>query len=289
MKSFLKVLSLGAVLAASPLHAALVTLTDGSSLSGEIKEQANGDVVVATGAGEITVAKDKIRSVVKDASTSSAQVEAGVDNSYVEGVQARRAKYGNQDGLPHTQNLQQDQLAVTIGQLNYVGDAFLIKDSTGATLLSASDSSGISYGLNYAHSFTDWVALEVWGSYASASKDFTVAGTSYSYKLQSFNVGVGPKIQKAIALGGPEQAITLIPNIGLTPIWTSASGSIDKTTVSFNSSSVGASLNAGLDFQFGGALIGAKARYLLASDVTGNLKSNNTSAWMPQLSVGFSF
>lgn len=283
----LMMLGLGLGLLSGPLQAARVTLTDGSSLSGETKEQANGDLVVSTGAGEITVAKDKIRSVIQDGQVSESA--AGVDNSYVEGVEARRAKYGNKDGLPHTQNLQQDQLAVTIGQLNYVGDAFLVKDATGATVLSASDSSGISYGLNYAHSFTDWVALEVWGSYAAASKDFSIAGTSYAYRLQSFNVGVGPKIQKAIALGGPEQAITLIPNIGLTPIWSSASGSIDKTTVSFNSSSVGASLNAGLDFQFGGALIGAKARYLLASDVTGNLKSNNTSAWMPQLSVGFSF
>ncbi len=60
---------------------------------------------------------------------------------------------------------------------------------------------------------------------------------------------------------------------------------------SFNSSSVGASLNVGLDFQFGGALIGVKYRYLVSDDVTGspNLKSSNTSASLPQLAVGFSF
>ncbi len=49
-------------------------MTDGSSLTGDIKEQANGDVVVATGAGEITVAKDKIHSVIKDSSAAAAPV-----------------------------------------------------------------------------------------------------------------------------------------------------------------------------------------------------------------------
>ena len=277
MKAFwmamgLSVLGLGA-------WAGTVTLTDGSSLSGELKEQANGDVVVATGAGEITVAKDKIRSVIKDGTATSAPA---VDNSYVEGVLARRAKYGNKDGLPHTSNLQQDQLAVTVGQLNYTGDAF---SATG------SDLSGISYGLEYAHSYTDWVAMEVWGDYSAASKDFTVNSVNTNIKLQRFNVGIGPKIQKAFALGGPEQALTLIPNIGLTPVWSSATGSVSNSagSTSFNSSSFGASLNAGLDFQFGGALISAKARYLVSTDVTGSLKSSNTSAFLPQLAIGFAF
>ena len=281
MKSYLKILSLGAVLAASPLHAALVTLTDGSSLSGEIKEQANGDVVVATGAGEITVAKDKIRSVVKDASAGSAQAEAGVDNSYVEGVLARRAKYGNKDGLPHTQNLQKDQLAVTVGQLNYTGDAY--------TSLS-SDLSGISYGLAYAHSYTDWVALEIWGDYSYVSKDFAaIPGVTATVKLQRYNVGIGPKVQKAFALGGPEQSISLIPSIGLTPAWSSVSAGINGGST-MNSSSLGASLNVGLDFQFGGALIGAKYRYLVSTDVSGSgLKSSNTGAGIPELAVGFAF
>ncbi len=288
MKAIWMVLGLGVSLVASPLHAALVTLTDGSSLSGDIKEQANGDVVVATGAGEITVAKEKIRSIVKDASTSSAQAPAaGVDNSYVEGVLARRAKYGNQDGLPQTQNLQKDQLAVTVGQQTYTGDAFLVKDANGTTLVNASDIAGITYGLAYAHSFTDWVALEIWGDYGSASKDFTVAGTSSSYKLQHSNFAIGPKVQKAFRLGAPEQSLSLIPSIGLTPLWSNASGSVGST--SFTSSSFGAALNVGLDFQFGGALIGAKYRYLVSSDVTGNLKSSNTSAGLPELAVGFAF
>jgi hypothetical protein len=287
MKAFWIAMGLSAVLSAGTARAAVVTMTDGSSLSGDIKEQDNGDVVVSTGAGEITVAKGKIRSIIKD-SSSAAPINTGVDNSYIENVEKRRAKFGNQDGLPHTQNLQQDQLFVTAGQLNYTGDAFLVKDpSSGATLLSDSDLAGISYGLGYAHSYTDWVALEVWGDYSSVSKDYTVSGSSSNLSLQRFDIGIGPKVQKAIALGSPEQSLSLIPSIGLTPIWSSAMGSNGGT--SFNSSSVGASFNVGLDFQFGGALIGLKYRYLVSSDVTGSLKSNNTSAGLPQLAVGFSF
>jgi len=291
MRAFWIAMGLSAVLGLGSARAGVVTMTDGSSLTGDLKEQPNGDVVVCTGAGEITVAKDKIHSIIKDSSaaTSAGSAQApGVDNSYIENVEKRRAKFGNQDGLPHTQNLQQDQLFVTAGQLNYTGDAFLVKDpSSGATLLSDSDLAGISYGLGYAHSYTDWVALEVWGDYSSVSKDYTVAETSTSLSLQRFDLGIGPKIQKAIALGSPEQTLSLIPSIGLTPIWSSAMGSNAGT--SFNSSSVGASLNVGLDFQFGGALIGLKYRYLVSSDVTGSLKSNNTSAGLPQLAVGFSF
>jgi hypothetical protein len=286
MKAFWMVMSLGLTLSAGGAWAGVVTMTDGSSLTGDLKEQANGDIVVATGAGEITVAKEKIRSVIQDANAIAAPA-TGVDNSYIENVEKRRAKYGNQDGLPHTQNLQQDQLFVTAGQLNYTGDAFLVKDSTGATVLSDSDLAGLSYGLGYAHSYTDWVALEIWGDYSSVSKDYTLNSSSTSLRLQRFNLGIGPKVQKAIALGGPEQALSLIPSLGLTPIWSSATGS--NGNESFNSSSVGASFNVGLDLQFGGALIGLKYRYLVSSDVTGSLKSNNTSAGLPQLAVGYAF
>ena len=288
MKALWMAMGLGLGLAASPLLAGTVSLTDGSSLSGSLKEQANGDVVVTTGAGEITVAKDKIQSIIKDAPATAAPASAGVDNSYIENVERRRAKYGNQDGLPHTENLQQDQWMATLGQLNYTGDAFLVKDpSTGSTLVSASDLAGISYGLAYAHSYTDWIALEFWGDFSSASKDYSIGGVSTNIHLQHADIAVGPKVQKAFALGGPEQKLSLIPSIGLTPLWSSASGSVGGN--SFSSSSLGASLNAGLDFQFGGAVIGLKARYLVCNDVSGNLKSSNTSAWLPQLGLGFSF
>ena len=285
MRATWMVLGLGLMLVGASLHAGKVTLTDGSSLSGDLKEQPNGDVVVATGAGEITVAKEKIRSVIKDGSASSspvASVYSGTDNSYVEGVEARRAKYGNKDGLPQTQNLQKDQLGLTVGMLNYTGDAYTA---------TSSDLSGISYGLVYAHSFTDYVAMETWGDYSSANKSYdTGSGSKATLTLQRFNLGIGPKVQKAINLGAPEQNIMLIPNIGLTAVYSSAQGS---GVASFNSNSLGASLNGGVDFQFGGALLMLKARYLVSTDVgnnvAGGLKSSNTSAFLPQAGVGFAF
>jgi hypothetical protein len=272
MKALILALGLSTVLAAG-LQAGSVRLTDGSSVSGEVTELDNGDVRVKTGAGDITVPKAKVAAVVKEGSATESN--GGYDNSYVEGVLARRAKHGNEDGIPRTGNLQQTQWLFTVGQLNYTGDAF---SATGSNL------SGISYGMAYANSFTDYIAMEAWGDYSFASKDLG-AGTTLT--LNRFNVGIGPKVQKAIHMGGPEQTLVLIPSIGISPVYSSAVGSAGGA--SFNSSSFGASANAGLDFQFGGALVSAKARYLVSTDVSGSLKNTNTSAFLPQLGVGFSF
>ncbi len=270
-------------LAPCAVNAATVQLNDGSSLSGEITEQANGDVVVKTGAGDVTVVKDKIRAIVKDGSAS-----AEGDMSYVDKVLKRRKKYGNEDGLSHAQNLHAEQWLFTVGQLSNVGDAFLVKDNaTGATLLSAADIAGLSFGLAWAHSYTDYVAVEVWGDYSGVVKDYTVASVKNEYKLQRYNVGLGPKIQFARHIGDAEGGFEIIPNIGISPVWSGANGS--NGGVSFNSSSIGAAITAGLDLQFGGALIAIKGRYLLTSDVTGGLKNNNTSAFLPQIGAGWAF
>lgn len=287
------ILALAALILAAQTQAAAVKLTDGSVITGEVT-QADGLVKVKNAAGETSIPKDKVSSIVEDGSVGAGGSAAAgeVHSPYIDKVNARRAKYGNEDGLPQSTLVQSDQLQVNIGQLNYTGDAFLVKDlTTGATLVSASDLAGLSYGLIWAHSFTDYVALEMWGDFASASKDFSVNGTSYNIKVQRFDLGIGPKVQKAINLGSPESAVHLIPNIGITPIWSSNTGSTNfgGTTTNFNASSLGASVNAGFDMQFGGALISVKARYLLSSDVSGNLKASNTSAWLPQIGLGWSF
>jgi hypothetical protein len=274
------ILALALGLLSPQLHADTVRLTDGSSLSGTVTELDNGDLKVVTGAGEMTVARAKVAAMVKDGSAG-----AGHRNEYVEGVLERRRAYGNEDGVPRAVNLQGNQLMLTLGQLNYTGDAF-------STL--SSDLSGISYGLAYARSFTDMVAIEYWGDYSYASKDYTVAGNTTTLKLQRYNLGLGPKVQKAMRVGRVESGMVLIPNVGLSAVWSSANASasgVATTTTEFNSSSFGAAISGGLDFQFGGALISAKVRYLLTTDVTGNssLKSSNTSALIPQVGVGFSF
>lgn len=88
--------------------------------------------------------------------------------------------------------------------------------------------------------------------------------------------------------------MVLLPNIGISAVWSSANGSVNGTGLpgfDFNSSSLGAAISGGLDFQFGGALISAKVRYLLTTDVSGSstLTTNNTSAFIPQIGVGFAF
>jgi hypothetical protein len=275
------ILFLAAAVFTAAVHADTVQLTDGSSLSGSVTTLDNGDLKVVTGAGELTVEKSKVRAIVADGNAAGAEHR----NEYVEKVLERRRAYGNEDGIPRSENLQSNQLMLTLGQLNYTGDAFT---ST------SSDLSGISYGLAYARSFTDFVAMEYWGDYSYASKDYTVAGSTTTLKLQRYNLGVGPKIQKAMRVGRVESGMVLIPNIGLSAVWSSANASASgaaTTTSDFNSSSLGAAIGGGLDFQFGGALISAKVRYLLTTDVTGNsaLKSSNTSALIPQVGVGFSF
>lgn len=281
----LSILALAATFA-SGVQAEAVKMTDGSTISGTVTQLDNGDVKVVNAAGETLIAKDKVAAVVSDGSASSAATEGNGTTKYIEDVKARRAAYGNEDGIPRSVNLQKDQLMLTLGMLNYTGDAF------SAT---ASELSGMSYGLAWAHSYTDTVGLEVWGDYSYASKEYSVApSTTATLKLNRYNVGVGPKVQKAIQLGRVESGMVLLPNIGLSAVYSAANASMSGTGLtdtSFNSSSLGAAISGGLDFQFGGALIALKARYLLTTDVAGTagLKSNNTSAFIPQVGVGFSF
>lgn len=270
MRKQLSFLALAAFMAAVA-PADVVKLTDGSSLSGTVTELENGDVKVATGAGELTVAKDKIASIVTEGSSSSAA--AGGSNDYVEKVLERRRAYGNEDGIPRTENLQQDQLLLTLGQLNYTGDAFTA---------TSGDLSGISYGLAWAHSFTDFAALEAWGDYSYASKSLP----GVTMKLQRYNIGLGPKVQYATRLGRVERSVVLIPNVGLSAVWSQVNGEAGGT---FSSGSIGGAISGGLDLQFGGALIALKARYLLTTDVTNTGGAKNTSAFIPQVGVGFSF
>lgn len=277
-------ISLAAITLASGLAADSVRLTDGSSLSGKVKQLDNGDVIVSTGAGDVTVPKAKIATLITEGNGAAAQEG---DMTYVNEVLRRRKKYGNEDGIPRTENLQKSQLLVSVGVLNYTGDAFL------APGLSLSDLGGLSYGLAYTHGFTDYVALEAWGDFNGVIKDYNWSGSSATIALRRFDVGIGPKVQKAIALGEPEQSLVLIPSIGISPTWSSAEGYFKTAGIenTFYSSSIGASINTGLDLQFGGALLSAKLRYIMSSDVTADpsFKSRNTSAWMPQIGVGFSF
>lgn len=274
-------------------QAATVQLNDGSSLSGEITEQANGDVVVKTGAGDVTVAKDKIRAIVKEGSAASEG-----DMSYVDKVLKRREKYGNEDGIPHAANIDLEQIAFTLGMINYLGDG-LNFNYAGSTYVGSADFSGLHYGISYQNSFNDMSGWELFAGFSQGSKGFTISSISQSGTVSANRVDVAYlfKVQKAIALGEPESRKTFIPHIGLGPIYSYVNYAgywVDTTTNTLKSnnvgtSAVGAMLSAGADLQLGSALIGAKVRYVFSNALGNGLSSNNLSALIPQLSIGFAF
>ena len=206
----LKHIILSAVFAASLARAGVVTLTDGSSLSGEVVDQADGSVKVKTGAGEITVAKDKIRSVMKDSVATSSSGET----QYVKDVKARREKYGNEDGIPRSSLVQTRQIAFTLGQLNYIGDALDVRVLSVGTI-GTSAFSGLHYGLSLDSSFNDISGWELWGGYSQGEAGLNTGSNLYRVNVQREDIGFNIKVQKAIALGEVEQGMHFIPSLGL--------------------------------------------------------------------------
>jgi len=266
-------LVLSSLLLSHLAHAGMVTLTDGSSLSGELKEQSNGDIIVVTGAGEMTVAKDKIKSVIKDGSASS---KPEGDFSYMDKVNARRAKYGNEDGIPRTSNLQQRQISFSLGQLSYLGDAL------GS---SSSDFNSIYYGMGVSNSFNDLSGWELWGGYGIGEKDYGAAG---KVSVQRSDISFMQRLQKAINLGAAESPVMLIPHLGIGPVYSYVSTLAPGRF--YGGSAVGAAFSVGVDLQFGSALIGLKYSYLTSQDTSGSFPtSRNLSAGLPQISMGWAF
>lgn len=255
---------------ARALSAGLVTLNDGTSLSGELKEQDNGDVIVVTGAGEVKVTKDKIRSIVNDASTNAAQG----DMSYVSKVKARREKYGNEDGLPRTQMINQTQVSFSLGYLSNFGDA-LGTD--------ASNFNGPYFGLSIANSFNDLVGWELWGGYGFGQHDYGSAGSSQNVFVGRWDIAFEPRLQKAISLGAVEQQIMFIPHFGIGPIYS------NMTYSSVNSSAIGGVFSVGADFQFGPALVGLKYRYIMSYLTNDSFINRDASAGLIQVNVGWAF
>jgi hypothetical protein len=257
--------------------AALVTLTDGSSVNGELKELENGDLEVTTGAGVLKIEKSKIRSVVKDGSPATTEG----DMTYVNKVLERRKKFGNDDGLPRTSLIQSRQIAFSLGYLNWIGDG-LAFGPTG----SSSDFNTVTYGLGISNSFNDLVGWELWGDYGIGEKNYGTPGAG-RITVQRSDISFMPRLQRAINLGSPEAPVMLIPHLGIGPVYSYISTLAPGAFV--GGSAVGGAASAGLDLQFGPALIGLKYRHLLSFDTSGSLNSRNVAAGLPQLSMGWAF
>ena len=259
---------------ARALSAGLVTLNDGTSLSGDLKEQENGDVIVVTGAGEVKVAKDKIRSIVKDSNAAAPQA----DMSYVNKVKARREKYGNEDGIPRTKMLNQTQIAFNLGYLSYVGNA----------LGSSTDFNGMYFGMSVSNSFNDLVGWEAWGGYGFGQHDYG-AGTGFSWNVtaQRWDISFLPRLQKAISLGSAEDQIMFIPHFGIGPIYSNVT--VGDPLSSFNSGALGGVFSVGADFQFGPALVGLKYRYIMSYLLSDTFTNRDATASLVQVNVGWAF
>ena len=297
MKRPLLTLMLSALLALQ-LRAGTVQLTDGSSLSGEITELENGDVVVKTGAGDVTVAKAKIKTLVKDGTASSAGTAEG-DMSYVNKVLDRRAKFGNDDGIPHTSMTAMNHLGFSLGLLSYSGDGLNIS-SGGSTYVATSDFNGLHYGLDFGQSFNDISGWEVFTGFSQGEKSVVVSTGTAAAKaiVQRVDLAYLFRVQKAIPLGAVESNMHLIPHLGLGPLYSylnySAFGinpgpPVVTSSQTRASSAIGGALSLGADLQIGSVLVGAKLRYLLSQDVTGGFNSANMSAMLPQFTVGWAF
>lgn len=292
--SFLMMTALMAALA----NAGTVLLTDGTSLTGEVTELENGDVVVKTGAGDITVAKDKIKSLIKEGSSSSSSTAEG-DMTYVNKVLERRAKFGNEDGIPRTSLTAMNQIGFSLGMLNYTGDALNLS-SGGTTYVNTSDFSGLHFGLNVNQSFNDISGWELFTGFSQGEKSFVASSGAAAAKavVQRVDVSYLFRVQKAIPLGAVESNMHLIPHIGLGPVYSyigygayaiQPGPPISTQGKYIASSALGGAISLGADLQLGSALVGAKLRYLLSQDLTGGLNSANLSAMLPQVTVGWAF
>jgi outer membrane protein W len=186
------------------------------------------------------------------------------------------------------------QVAFTLGMLNYTGDALDIVDpSNGNVLVSTGGLSGMNFGLNLANNVSDWIGWELWSGVTLSEKGFTLGGISSKVNATRVDVGLAPRIQTTISMG--EQGMHFIPYIGMGPVYTYTNYATQLiaggTAVAGNaaSSAVGMSMNVGADVQLGNALIGLKFKYILSRDLSGGLKSNDMSAMLPSLSVGWAF
>jgi hypothetical protein len=290
-----RLLVLGMLVFSLGLRADVVTLTDGSSLKGPVTRLDNGDLKVSTGAGDITVPKDKIASVVSDGPAPS---PAATESPYVKDVEARRQKYGNDDGLPHSMLINGMQLAFNVGEIFYTGDAFdssaLVKGGLNK-VLNTSDLNGLNFGGSLVDNFTDTVGWELWAGYSLANKDFAMPGATVnsSVAVDRLDLGLSPRIQMLIPLGGQDNF--LMPHLSVGPVVTLVNvssnivGGTLSAPLSGSGTGLGAAFDAGVDLDLGAALISAKLRYVVSYDTGSSFNSTNLSAFIPSIGLGWVF
>jgi hypothetical protein len=200
------------------------------------------------------------------------------DMSYEKKVMERRAKYGNEDGIPRTKMLNQTQIAFSLGYLSYIGNA----------LGSNTDFNGMYFGMSVSNSFNDLVGWEAWGGYGFGQHDYgSILGTTWNVTAQRWDISFLPRLQKAISLGSVEDQIMFIPHFGIGPIYSNVT--VGDPISSVNSSALGGVFSLGADFQFGPALVGLKYRYIMSYLSNDSFINRDASASLIQANVGWAF
>jgi hypothetical protein len=269
-----------------------VTLKDGTVLKGKVTTEANGDYSVATAAGDIMVSKDKVASVMTEGPAEGTEPALRTKTMYGEELEARRRKYGNEDGLHHESLLAGSQLFFTLGETMYNGDAL---DTSGS--FKTSDFNGINIGFTLVNDWMDNVGVELWGGYSPSTKKATLTGAPRESHLDvnRLDLGFSPRLQALIPLG--EQGFFVTPHIGLGPMATlllvssTVVDSAGAETHPFDGSALGlgAAIHAGVDVQLGLAVFSAKVRYMLSYVPTGSLNTNNLGGLVPEAGFGWAF
>lgn len=268
-----------------------VTLTDGSVLKGKVTTEANGDLTVATAAGEVHVARDKVVSVMSEGAAPSSPA-LKTKTAYGEELEARRRKYGNEDGIHHERLLAGSQFFFTLGETLYNGDAL---DASGT--FKTSDFNGINLGVTLVNNWLDNVGVELWGGYSPSGKKATLPGAPAESHLdvQRLDFGLSPRLQMLVPIG--DEGMFVTPHIGLGPVASyvnvtsqvvDASGKVSHP-LEGSALGIGAAFHAGVDLQMGAAVFSAKVRYLLSYAPGGVLNTSNIGTLVPSAGFGWAF
>ena len=213
------------------------------------------------------------------------EYDAGGAQEYVDKVEKRRQKYGNEDGLRHSRLVNGNHFSFTLGMMNWISEP----------LGSGVAANGPAFGIDYVYSFSDYVGVNAWGGYGSASykAGASVAGfgASVESSVSRIDYGIGLRVQSVIPLSSAGAGI--VPYLNLGPAYSSVQSHVESvagsvvTKVDSNEGSLGFSVAPGIEWVFGAANIGFKFNYLVSQSLaTGNA---NTSAVTPQLTAGWAF
>lgn len=211
---------------------------------------------------------------VERVETQATDSPGGGAQEYLDKVAAKRAKYGNSDGVRHATLLNGNRFGFSLGYMTWTGGNI--------------KANGPHFGLNYIASFNDNVGMEMWGGYGLGSEETGTGAIKAKLNVGRLDYSIGVRGQMPISLGEADRS--LVPFLSVGPVYSyihSTSDITGFTSVTSNDSSLGFSVAPGIDMFMGGISFGLKANYIVSQNLgTGG---GDTSAFIPQFTVGWTF